>query len=484
MQRKFLTNLLLLMFLNILIKPVYIFGIDLRVQNLVGPDEFGIFFSMFNFSMLFNIILDFGITNYNNRNISQHRHLLNKHFSGIVTLRLLLAVLYAAVSIIIGIIAGYDHRQMGLLGFMVFNQFIIASILYLRSNIAGLQMFRTDSFISVLDRLIMIVICGYFIYNEHFSNSFRIEHFVWLQTIGYMVAFLTALVIVIRKAAFRRLYWNRLFALMIIRKSFPFAMLTLLMMFYFRIDSVLLERILPEPDGARQSGIYASAFRLLDALIMVPYLFSVLLLPMFSRMLRFRDDISQIIRLAFPLLLVFSFSVVSLSLCFSEEIMSVLYRGHPSESAAVFRILMPGLAGFSVSYVFSTLLTADGNLWTLNKIAFAAMVLNITLNFILIPHFQAVGSAIASCSTLILAAILHLFISVRRFNLWPDKQMLIRFLVFCVLLNIILFLQHLLPLGWVIRMLISGVTMVLVSFLIGLIRPANMWKIISKHNEN
>ncbi|HRZ50121.1 MAG TPA: oligosaccharide flippase family protein, partial [Bacteroidales bacterium] len=314
MQRKFLANLILLLFLNLLVKPLYIFGIDLGVQNLVGPDEYGIFFSMFNFSMLFNILLDAGITNYNNRNISQYRHLLNKHFSGIFTLRLLLAVVYVLIAFGTGLMAGYSQRQMQLLGFLAFNQFIISFILYLRSNIAGLQLFKTDSLISVLDRVILIVLCGYLIYNRHTRSQFTVEWFAICQTAAYLVTFLVALLVVMRKAAFRRFYWNPTFARMILRNSFPYALLALLMMFYFRIDSVLLERLLPAGTGSLQAGIYASAFRLLDAFLMIPYLFSVLLLPMFARMIRFRENPGQIISIAFPIILLFSVGTVALSL--------------------------------------------------------------------------------------------------------------------------------------------------------------------------
>lgn len=480
MQRKFLANLLLLLLLNILVKPMYIFGIDLRVQNLVGADEYGLFFSIFNFSMLFNIILDSGITNYNNRNISQHRHLLNKHFSGIVTLRIMLAIVYAVITLGIGWLAGYNGRQTGLLGILVLNQFIIAFILYLRSNIAGLQMFRVDSFISILDRLILIILCGFLIYSNRYSQHFTIEHFAWLQTMAYSITMVVSLVFVMRKAAFTRLYWNKAFSWMIIRNSFPFALLTLLMMFYFRIDSVLLERLLPGTEGARQAGIYASAFRLLDAVLMIPYLFSVLLLPMFSRMLRFREDISQIIRLAFPMLLVFSITTTALSAGYGIEIMSKLYHDHVTESALVFRLLMPGLIAFSVSYIFSTLLTANGNLWMLNKIALIGMVMNIGLNLILIPKYMAVGSAIASCTTLFVAASAQLLISVKHFRLRLSAKLLLRFAMFIIAIPVIFWVEQFLPLGWLTRMVLVGSALMLLSVSIGLIRPLELFRILQK----
>ena len=157
MQKKFLTNLGLLLFLNLLVKPFWVLGIDRSVQNAVGAEDFGFYFSILNFSFLFNILLDFGVTNFNNRNIAQNNQLLNKHFSGILILKLLLGIVYFIVTFAIGFIIGYNSAQFQMLTWIAFNQFLLMFILYLRSNISGLLMFKTDSVVSVLDRLLMIL---------------------------------------------------------------------------------------------------------------------------------------------------------------------------------------------------------------------------------------------------------------------------------------------------------------------------------------
>ena len=45
MVRRFLANLSYLFVINLLIKPLYIFGIEVQVQNVVGAGEYGIFAS-------------------------------------------------------------------------------------------------------------------------------------------------------------------------------------------------------------------------------------------------------------------------------------------------------------------------------------------------------------------------------------------------------------------------------------------------------
>ena len=115
MKRKFVTNLALVIFLNLLVKPFWIFGIDRTVQNVVGADIYGFYFSMFSFSLLLNILLDMGITNYNNRNIARDPGKLPEAFSSIVGLKFLLAVFYAFVCLGVGLLMGYREEHFRLL---------------------------------------------------------------------------------------------------------------------------------------------------------------------------------------------------------------------------------------------------------------------------------------------------------------------------------------------------------------------------------
>ena len=158
MQRTFVTNLALLLLLNLLTKPFYVLGIEVQIQNAVGNAAYGEYFALFNFSFLLNIILDFGIIQFNNRNIAQNSQLLTKHFSSLVILKLSLAFIYILATLVIGLSIGYDHRLMKLLLVLGFNQFLISFVMYLRSNLSGLHLFKIDSLVSVLDRTFMIVI--------------------------------------------------------------------------------------------------------------------------------------------------------------------------------------------------------------------------------------------------------------------------------------------------------------------------------------
>lgn len=476
MQKRFVTNLGILLFLNLLIKPFWIFGIEREVQCIVGDASYGEYFALFNFTFLLNIVLDFGITNFNNRNIAQNTHLLTKHFSSIFTLKLALAFLYTIAVFIIGLIVGYESRLVEMLLILAFNQFLISMVFYLRSNLLGLHLFKTDSIISVLDRLIMIAICAVILWGNLFDIKMDVILFMYIQTASYFLTALVSFILVVQKAEFLKLKWNLTFSLMILKKSLPFAILVLLMTFYNRIDSVMLERILPH--GADQAGVYAKAYRLLDATNMVAYLFSVILLPTFSRMIKYKESVEQLTKLSFILLSVISVLVAVGCSFYSTDIMDLLYSDRSKETAVVFAALMCCFVATSTTYIFGTLLTANGSLKQLNLIAGSGMLINIVLNLILIPHLEAVGSAISSLITQVLTALAQVLMVQHVFKFKVNYKLLITLSVFVIGVVVFNVISKSLSGSWIINFFLMLSASILWAFIIRLISLQSILRVI------
>lgn len=437
MKRKFVTNLVLIILLNLLIKPFWIFGIDRSVQNITG-ENYGMYAAILSFSFLLNILLDLGITNYNNRNISQNHQLLSKYFANIVMLKLILAVLYSLITLVIGRILGYDGPWRIILGLLVFNQFLTSFTLYLRSNIAGMQMHTVNALVSVLDRGLMIIMCAILLWGNVTDKPFRIEWFVYAQTAAYLVTMLICFAIVLRKSRFPRFRFDRKFFLVILRQSFPYALLVLLMSGYTRLDVVMLERMLP--DGAAQSSIYYHGFRLFDAAYQFAMLFAVLLLPMFSKMISDRQNIHEMTRLSSLLLFIPSIILGIASLYFREDIMTLMYYRNEEVftagyadmqlSAQTFSLLMFAFLGMAGTIIYGTLLTANGSLRELNITSAIAVGINLSLNLILIPRHGALGAAISAFFTQGFVGISQYIIAAITFRMHLDGRLIFKVLVF------------------------------------------------------
>lgn len=437
MQRKFIVNLIFLMVLNFLIKPFWIFGIDRTVQNNIPSEEYGTYFALFNFSMLFNIILDLGITNYNNRNISQHQHLLSKYFSGIVVFKLMLAIVYFLITFLTGAVLGYDSNRFYILLFLAINQFLISFIQYLRSNISGLQLFMLDSLFSVLDKTLMIIFCAVLIWGHLFTSPFTLVQFIHAQTLAYLISAIVLFVTVYSKTKNIKFKINIPFLFMILKQTLPYALLVLTMTFYYRLDVIMIDYMLP--DGEYQSSLYAQAYRLMDASNQIGVLFAGLLLPMFAFMIKDKKRLDKLVKLSFSLLFIPAIVFALFTYIYSNQIMNILYENNTSDSSQILPVLMFCFVAISTTYIFGTLLTANGNLKQLNVLATGGMLLNLIMNIVLIPIYKAYGSAIASMLTQFLIVIIQIVLVVKIFKFYLNYNYLLRLLIFMILLLLLVY---------------------------------------------
>lgn len=395
------------------------------MQNTVGAGEYGIFYTLFNFSLLLNILLDFGITNFNNREISRHPQLLSKYLSNLVGIKILLAIVYAFFTISLALILGYSNRQITLLFFLILNQFLASLILYLRSNLSGLQLFKLDSLLSVLDKAVMILICSVLLWTHIFSFRFSIEFFVLAQTGSYLVSAIVVFAIVAKKSGPVSLKMDRPFIVSTLRSSAPYALLVMLMTIYGRVDSVVIERILP--NGNVSAGIYAQAFRLLDAANMFPFLFASLLLPIFSKMIKHNASLSSFVGFSTVLLLVPVISFAIPTFTFRDHIMGLLYHEHELCSSEILGVLMGSFVFIAVGYILGTLLTAQGDLKHLNIISAVTVAVSISIQLFLVSRFNIIGAAFGNLATNGLATVLQLWLAFRRFRFRVDTLYIIRF---------------------------------------------------------
>lgn len=431
MRRFFVKNLLFLITVNLLVKPVWVLLIDRTVQNKVGHASYGTYQALLSVAIIFQILLDFGLVYYNTRVLAHDPKKLKDVFPAMLTTRLLFIVGYLAVGFTAGLMLGYRGWELSLLGGVLLIQCFNSLLLFLRSNVSALHKFKADSVLSVTDRLLMIVICGSLLLYPYTADNFRIEWFVWTQIICYMIAIIIAFAVLRRISDARfRLNINTQEIGKIIRESLPYATLVFMMAIHMRCDTILVERIA----GKEQAGIYAAGYRLLDVgNNMFGLMFAGILLPLFGRMLSQNENTAPIVRVSVNILLPFSFVVVVLSACYGTEIMTALYHDAGSYEGAVFGWLMGAFPGFSMMYIFSTLLTANGNLKLLNKVAVAGVLLNITLNLVLIRQHLALGAAIATCVTQSFLAICYISFAAGKLKLPFDGRWLASHIGFFIL---------------------------------------------------
>ncbi len=477
MNNKFLKNIIFLLFVNLLIKPFWILGVDRAVQNAVGDTSYGLYLAISQFSYLFYIILDLGLTNFNSRTIAQNKHLLSKHFVGISQAKIFLTIVYFFIIFIVGLLIGYRGEQLKMLGIVGVNQVLLSLILYVRSNISAILLFKTDSILSVLDRVLMILICSFLLWSGFIPiENFNIYFYIYSQTVSYIATLIIAVLIVLRHTGRLKFRINVPFVIVIIKKGLPYALLVLLMSFYNRLEPVLIERLLPDDIAATQTGIYARAWRLFDAGNNISYLFSVILLPLFASIIKEGQDLQSLVKQSFSIMLSMTGIIAILCIFYSRNFMEIMYPQQPGEplssfiysldnSSTILKILMGSFVSISITYIFGTLLTANGNLKQLNIVAAVGVVINIALNFIFIPRLLAIGAAFTSLCVQFVTCAIQFFIAKKTFKLTLGIKFWCKIMVFLGLTCITTYLSTKLPINWMVSFGIAFISSIILTFL-------------------
>lgn len=429
--------------LNILIKPVWLF-MDMQIQVEVG-DKYGLYHALLNATLIFNILLDLGLSNYNNRKISTANNRFPRYFQNISAIRFILAVVYLVLLQIYGLVSNYTSDDLWFLFLLGISQVFLSSILYLRSNFTAFGKFKLDSFFSVFDRALMILGVIYLFLNQDIGYV-NLENFIYVQVVGYGISFCVGLVTLFAIGSPGIPKIQKRFTKTLLKKSAPYALIVLLMSAYHSSDAIMIERMLP--NGEAETAIYAQSMRILTALNNYAYLFAVLLLPMFSKILSKKESIQGLITTSSSLLLYGVSSLAILMAYFSQDIIGLCYGEFGDQdrfingqfnnqaivninnvliSSDVFELIIYGIVPMSVNYCFGTLITASGNMKLLNKIAAASLGLNLILNVCLIPIYGAYGAALASLITQSFSGLWQVIFAVKIFKITIKLSSLIRF---------------------------------------------------------
>lgn len=384
----FFKGVSLLLALNLLVKPVWIFFIDRRVQVMVGHEAYGNYFALLNLSIMLLFLADAGISNLLNQRLAAGAGI---HFRQLLRTKILMLLAFVVTVFLVAFITGV--KQWTLLGYIVAVQVAGSLFLFLRAIISAQQQFSTDAALSVLDKSLMIVLCAGFLYG--LFRPISIVLFLQLQLLATISAIAATLFVIVKKQLLRGLPGAKVPGLM--KQLFPFALIILLMSVQGRLDGFLLLRLAPE--GALQAGLYAGAYRLLDAANMIGYLAASFLLPFAAK----HHSNTNLLNDTASAMAQFLLSVAALCIAFflfhADWLQQILYHSTRGDLARLMLLLMVALPAYYIMHVYGTLFTARARFRPFIIVLLVAVFINAVLNLLLIPSYGAAGAAWASIAS-------------------------------------------------------------------------------------
>jgi len=444
LARYLFRSLLLIVVLNLLVKPVWIFGIDREVQVLAGYEAYGRYFSYLNLAVIFNILADAGLTIFIQQHLSSQQHINLTWFKKAVSFKLLLSIAYAIIVWTVAFLLGLkDHS---LLPLMIALQLLLSWLSFFRAVISARQKFVISSWLSVSDKLLLIVPGLVVLYVLMPGVPVPITSFAFWQVLASVVSVTIALMFVWKytadavvgdagKTSFRDMAVE----------SAPMTAIVFIMFLHARADSVLLTQ-LPGTSEV-QAGIYASMFRFVDMATVLSYLISGFLLSFWAKHMKQDAVIKDTTDKIFRMMMSGALLVSIVFFFYSNELQLWFYQSPNHDAEQVLKWGMLVLIPYFLVDLFGTLLTAARKLRFFLLLIIVCAVLNITLNLIFIPVYQAMASAVIAIGTQGLLAAGLLFACYRNWKLLPQQASVFRLLLLTLLLitSILLLQQTSLP---------------------------------------
>lgn len=388
-----MSTIIWLLLVNLGIKAIFIFGIDMQVQIRTGLPAYGLYFTLLNLCYIFQIINDFGLNLLHNTDTAIHGRVRRERWVQIFRLKLIMALVYSLIVMLIAWSLGYTDAWR-LLIWLIINNILVSMIMAFRAGISGIGKFNLDGLLSVMDKALMILICGALLLS---TDVFKIEWFVYAQTVSLLITMLFAFIISRKHTKSLSETETRPPLEVIFKESLPFTLATLLMFVYTRSDSILIEKLLPE--GASHVGIYAAGFRLLDAANMLAFVFSPLLIPMYARLTKDTDGIRHLIRTSSGLMIMMTSGIAMAGYWWAEEIMHLLYPDAQEVWILTFRLLILCHIPIGLMYIYSSYLTAMLQMKQQNLLFVISVIINVGINIYMIPRMGTIGAAATALLT-------------------------------------------------------------------------------------
>jgi O-antigen/teichoic acid export membrane protein len=356
----------------------------LIIQHLQAGD-YGRFQVVINVTGLVAVMVDLGFNTLYQREAARRPAELNRYLSNLVSARLLFSV--AALVVLSGALALLGEFEYIAPAFVMM---VLASYSnLLRGTLYAVQRLGYEVVAIILESLVLL---GLVVYGVISNQS--VAYFLWAYAASYAFSCVYFLIVLtLRRIA--RIRW--LFEPELVRTWFwaglPFAMAFVITTVYFKVDVPILKLF----RGDVETGYYAAAYKLFEALLFVPISMLNVVFPVLAIYYKERNPrLGWAVGRFYKALLAIGWPT-TIGIFLMAPAFHPIYRLPEAEPAL--RILALGIVFMFVSNAFIAALNAIDRQVLFTWSALVSMVANILLNVALIPVYGYIGASWATVLT-------------------------------------------------------------------------------------
>lgn len=381
-----------------------------QLFRYLGPYGTGQYQFVLSMVTIFGIIIDLGISQYVTKKIAEDHSSAPKYFYNFLAAEVILAALVYGLLVLYVFARGYEPvvREAAMVaGGGLFLYGLTVPFLAVLSGFQELRKVAINNFVASLVNVVIILTAVYF------------EHYIVYLALNQGIASAFSLALYYRHVRahipglkLRHVFNSFDFALLkkILRAAAPFALLVSFSTIYNRVDIVIITKLL----GYTETGLYTTAYKLVDLTNFFPAVVSHSLYPALAALMakkafgEVRGVLEKYVRFMVAVALPLGIGGSLLS----KQLVLVLTSGDVRflPSSDVLAILVWAIVILFIYVTANALVTSQLTKWAV-IITGANVIINIVGNFLLLPHYGIKGAAIMTvCSEFLQGAFYFYFI--------------------------------------------------------------------------
>ncbi|WP_297435619.1 flippase [Thermococcus sp.] len=371
------------------VSKLFAYGIIVLLSRTLGPDGLGQYSFIFYYVGLLGVFSDLGVGFYLMREIARDKGKLKELLPDVLGFKILLALVNF---LIIGGITLFLPKPewMKFLIILTGGEAMLTWISYLFVRIMyGHEVTKYEAIARTVERFWAFFVGGGALW--YFKE---LSPFVAVLLVGYTIRELLR----IRwgrkfipgklEVKFRPSVWGEL-----LRKSYPFWLIGLFTLIYYRTDMVMLNLL----RGDYETGIYRAAYTLIEVSLFIPNIVVSTTMPSMARLHREDQKTLEVLfKKSLQVLLLLGLAGTAGYYLFAKLGIFFVFGEKFKESVPVLRILAFAIPFMFLNSLFGSYMNATGRELTFTKITGFTALLNVVLNYILILHYGATGAAVAT----------------------------------------------------------------------------------------
>jgi O-antigen/teichoic acid export membrane protein len=398
--KKYLANASWLFFERIL-RIIISFVVTIFVVRYLGPKDFGLYSYVLSFFWLFGSLSTIGLESISTREIVKKPNRKDE-INGTVFFLRLAGSITAIVFIGITLLVTGEETYTAVLILIASGSFLFQSFSVIEYYFRGKVEAKFNAYalsasviLSSILKVILILIKTPLIF------------FIFTVVFEYLaLAIGLVLVYHFNKLSIFNWKYSKELASSLLKDSWPLMLSGIVVMIYMRIDQIMIKHMINE----EAVGYYAVAVRLCEAWYFIPVTLCNSIFPAIVNAKNVSEEFyNNRMQKLYDLLTWLAIGIAVPVTVFSSQIIQLLFGNEFSAASPVLTIyIWAGVAVFLG--VASSQYLINENLTKLSFIrSFVGMVINVALNFILIPEYGIIGSAVATLVSYTVVAFVPLF---------------------------------------------------------------------------